>query len=161
MVNRFATRLGRPGPLPADWAEVHAAEFTQAGVAIGASPIRLARTLSVALAVHVIDLASLFVLFLAFHQHVGFGLLAAGYAMGILFWKMSPVPEGVGVVEGVMVLVYTSLGVPPAKATVVSLAFRGLTYWLPLVAGFFMLRRMRLFQAPPAQPVEMPDARIV
>ncbi len=143
--NRLARRLRRPAPLAPDWAETHAAEFSQAGVAIASRPGMLARTLAVALAVHVVDLASLFTLFLAFHQPAGFGVLVAGYVMGILFWKMSLVPEGVGVVEGVMILVYTSVGVPAVKATVISLAFRGLTYWLPMVMGFLLLRRLRLF----------------
>ena len=143
--NRLARWLRRPAPLATDWAETHAAEFSQAGVAIASRPGMLARTLAVALAVHVVDLASLFALFLAFHQPVGFGLLVAGYVMGILFWKMSIVPEGVGVVEGVMILVYTSVGVPAARATVISLAFRGLTYWFPMVMGFLLLRRLRLF----------------
>ncbi len=143
--NRLAHRLRRPAPLAWDWAETHAAEFSQAGVAIASRPGVLARTLAVALAVHVIDLGSLFALFLAFHQPVAVGLLLAGYVIGIMFWKMSLVPEGVGVVEGVMILVYTSVGVPVARATVVSLAFRGLTYWLPMIIGFLLLRRLRLF----------------
>ncbi len=145
VANRVATRLGRPAPLGQDWAETHAAEFNQAGIAIGASPRKLVRMLIVALAVHAIDLASLFALFLAFQHRARFGVVVAGYAMGILFWKMSLVPEGVGVVEGVMILVYTSLGVPGTRATVISLAFRGMTYWLPMLMGFFVLRRLRLF----------------
>jgi uncharacterized protein (TIRG00374 family) len=145
-VNRSVSRLGRPSPLAAGWADAITAEFVEAGSAIRARPRRLLRTIGLALVGHVIDLASLYALFLAFHRNVGFGLLAASYGVGILFWKMSPIPEGVGVVEGAMVLVMTSLHVPIATATVVTLAFRGLTFWLPLVLGFFALRRLRLFQ---------------
>lgn len=46
-----------------------------------------------------------------------------------------------------MTLVYTSLGVPTENAAVISLAFRGLTFWLPLVIGFFLLRRVKSFGA--------------
>ena len=92
------------------------------------------------------NLLSLFALFLAFRRPIGFGPVIAGYATGILFWKMSPVPEGVGVVEGVMVLAFRSVGVPAPVATVVTLAFRGLTFWLPLLAGVFALRRLAFFR---------------
>lgn len=143
-VNRLAGWFRRPALLTDDWAEENAAEFTGAAAAIAAHPRRLGRTLAVALAVHLVDLASLYTLFLAFHQPVGLGTLA-GYAMGILFWVVSITPQGIGVVEGVMALVYTSLDVPAAKATVVALAFRGLTFWLPLAIGFFSLRQVRSF----------------
>lgn len=145
-VNRIAARLKPPIALPAGWAERHTDEFREAGLAIMRRPRSLIRTLGTGLAIHIIDLSSLLALFLAFNQPVRFGTVVAGYAIGILFWKMSPVPEGIGVVEGVMVLVYRSLGVRAARATLIALAFRGLTYWIPMTLGFLMLRRLRLFR---------------
>lgn len=144
-VQRFAGRFRRPSPLADDWAEKHATEFTEAALAIATYPQRLGRALALGLAIHLIDLTCLTTLFLAFHQPVRFGPLVAGYAMGILFWIVSPTPQGIGVVEGVMALVYTSLGVPAATATVIALAFRGLTFWLPLALGFLVLRRVKSF----------------
>jgi uncharacterized protein (TIRG00374 family) len=153
IVNRIAARLRRPELLAPDWAERSAAEFTEAAVAITHHPRRLGRTVAVALAMHVVDLASLYFLFMAFHQVVGIGSLVAGFAMGILFWNVSITPQGIGTVEGAMTLVYTSLGVPAANATVVALAFRGLTFWLPVLIGFVLLRRLRLFR--PRVPVQI------
>ena len=46
-----------------------------------------------------------------------------------------------------MALVYTSLGVPGATAVLAALTFRGLTFWLPLLIGFFLLQRVRSFGA--------------
>lgn len=147
LVNGLAGRIGRLNPLEQDWAQTTAAEFTEAALAISRHPQELFRTLAVALAAHLVDIASLFALFLAFNQPIGLGPLVAGFAMGILFWVVSITPQGIGVVEGVMVLVYTSLGIPAATATVVVLAFRGLTFWLPFMLGFLLLRRMRTFGA--------------
>jgi len=144
-INRMAGWFRRPALLADDWADKNAAEFTEAAIAIAAHPRRLGCTLAVALAAYLVDLASLYTLFLAFHQPVGFGTLVAGFAMGILFWIVSITPQGIGVVEGVMALVYASLGVPAAEATVIALAFRGLTFWLPLAIGFFLLRRVKSF----------------
>lgn len=129
------------------WAETNAAEFIDASNAIAHYPTRLLRMLGIMFVGHLVDLASLFVLFLAFDSAVNPGVLVAGYAMGILFWIVSPIPQGIGVVEGVMPIVFISLGVPSAVATAVSLGFRGLTFWLPLCIGFIVLRRVRTFGA--------------
>ena len=40
-------------------------------------------------------------------------------------------------------LVFTSLGIPSGAAIVITLAFRGLSLWLPLVPGFLLLRWIR------------------
>jgi phosphatidylglycerol lysyltransferase len=145
-VSGFYGWFRRPPPLASDWAARNTREFADAAEAIRLHPRRLALTMGIALAGHALDIVTLHVLFIAFGHPVAFGPLVAGYAMGILFWIISPTPQGIGVVEGVMALVYTSLGVRAETATVVSLAFRGLTFWLPLVLGFFLLRRVRSFR---------------
>ncbi len=102
--------------------------------------------LGVSLASHLVNLACVYVIFLAFRRPLDFGPLVAGYAMGFVFWVVSPTPQGIGVVEGVMALVYTSLGVPAATAVLAALTFRGLAFWLPLLIGFFLLRRVNTFK---------------
>ncbi len=145
--DRVGTRINRPHLLSNTWADDTANEFTEAAQAILAYPSRLARTLLLGVAVHLIDLATLYAVFLAFHQPTDLGTLIAVYAMAILWWVVSITPQGIGVVEGVMVLLLVSLGVPGEKATVISLAFRGLGFWLPFIIGFLMLRRIRSFGA--------------
>ena len=159
--NRLADWVRRPALFAEDWADRNAAEFASAAAAIAAHPWRLGRTLAVALVAYLIDLASLYTLFLAFHQPVGLGTLVAGFAVGIMFWIVSITPQGIGVVEGIMALVYTSLGVPAARATVIALAFRGLTFWLPLVIGFFLLRRLKSFGAKERSLTRRGSVRVV
>ncbi|MDR7418885.1 MAG: lysylphosphatidylglycerol synthase transmembrane domain-containing protein [Armatimonadota bacterium] len=151
VVNHVMTWSGRAAPLHTAWAKQHAEEFARAGVALGERPQRLMGTLAVAIAGHGLDLLSLYALFAAFRQPTESGLVIAVYAMGILFWKVSPVPEGVGVVESVLVLAMTSVGVPAPRAAAIALSFRGLTYWLPLLIGFVMVRRLRMFQPAPVR----------
>ncbi len=138
-------RLGQRSPLGLGWAEEHTAEFVEAADAMRARPKALARLALVALAAHLADLGTLYCLFLAFGPRVPLGTLLAGYAMAILFWIISPTPQGIGIVEGAMTLAMTSLGVAGAVAAVVTLAFRGLAFWLPFVIGFWLLRRLRSF----------------
>ncbi len=67
-------------------------------------------------------------------------MLIAGYALGTLFLVVSVTPQGLGVVEGVMTAIFVSFGVPLERAAVVVLAYRGLSFWLPLCVGFVALR---------------------
>jgi len=141
-LNRLFGLLPRSISLASDWAEKNAAEFNQAAAAVASHPNLLARTLLIAFFAHLLDALTLYFIFLAFNQPVSIGQLAAGYAVAILFLVVSITPQGIGIVEGVMALVLTSLGIPGAVATTVALAFRGLTFWLPLLLGFVLIRRV-------------------
>lgn len=144
-INELMIKLKRRTRLTGDWAGQNAAEFIEAANAIKARPWRLFKTLSIALGAHLTNIISLYAIFLAFHQQIGVWALVAGYAIGILFWDISPVPQGIGIVEGVMALLFTTLGVPALTATVIALAFRALDFWLPMVLGFILLRRVKIF----------------
>jgi uncharacterized protein (TIRG00374 family) len=78
--------------------------------------------------------------FQAFAVPFDAGIVVAGFSIGFLFTIVSPTPSGIGVVEGAMTVALTSLGVPIGAATVITLAYRGLTFWLPFVYGFIALR---------------------
>jgi phosphatidylglycerol lysyltransferase len=143
--NILAGKFHRAPFLSEDWAEKNAADFGLAAEAISKNPEGLTRTVGLALCAHALDLACLYALFMAFYGPIHFGPLVAGYAMGILFMIISITPQGIGVVEGAMALVYGSLGIPEGVAVTVSLAFRGLTFWLPLVLGFVSLNRVKSF----------------
>lgn len=77
---------------------------------------------------------------LAFNQHLGFGVLVAAYSVSVLFYVVSPTPGGLGFVEGTLILVLQTLGVEAHYAVVITLAYRGITFWLPFISGFASLR---------------------
>ncbi len=161
LANRIARLTRRPDFLDEAWVEKNRDEFTEASIAIAAQPGLLIRTMGIAFAAHLANLTTLYFLFLAFHQKVRFGVLVAGYAMGILFWIIAITPQGIGVVEGMMTLVFASLGVPIERATVIALSFRGLTFWLPLAIGFILLRRLKTFKGEETPSTEVWSIRIV
>ncbi|MGA9098363.1 MAG: lysylphosphatidylglycerol synthase transmembrane domain-containing protein [Methanotrichaceae archaeon] len=144
-IRSLACRIKHKPLLGDGWASQNANDFIDAAKTIEEHPWRLARTLGTALSAHLINIASIYALFLAYHNPISIGPLIAGYAIGILFWNISPVPQGIGLVEGVMAIAYNSLGVHGTTATVVVLAFRGLDFWLPMLLGFFLLRRAKIF----------------
>jgi len=79
-------------------------------------------------AAYALDIVRLYILFLAFNQPVGFGVLVAGYAIYIPFWIVSPTPQGIGIVEGMLALTFTSLGIPGVASATISLAICGSTF---------------------------------
>lgn len=159
--NRLALRLSRPPFLADTWAKTTAAEFTDAATAISTRPYRLVRALVISFGSQLVQLACLLALFRAFSQRVGPGALVAGYAIGVLFWIVSITPQGIGVVEGVMTLVFTSLGIPPVQAALITLSFRGLVFWLPFAIGFLSLRRLKTFRREPSQPADRQSVVVV
>lgn len=159
VVRRLFRLVHRPCPLTDDWARRSAEGFASAGAAIRARPTYLARPALVALASQLVNLASLYCLFRAFGVSIRLGPLVAGYAMGDLFLNASPVPQGIGVVEGVMTLVFTSLGQSAAAALAVTIAFRGLSFWIPFVLGFLCLRRLKSFAPPNRHEDHRPGLR--
>jgi glycosyltransferase 2 family protein len=146
VTNRIAAKFKRPTLLSEDWAEQHTRDFVLAAAAIARHPALLLRTIGFTLVSQLVNILCLWLLFQAFNQPITLGPLVAGYAVGILFWIVSITPQGIGVVEGVMTLVYTSLGIPASVATTVTLTFRGLSFWLPFTIGFFLLRRIKTFE---------------
>jgi len=95
---------------------------------------------------HFFYLASLYVLFMSLGLFPLYRIIISGYVIGLMFVVISPTPNGVGFVEGSMVLAYTSLGLPGAAAATVALIYRGFSFWLPLMFGFIVLQKNHLLR---------------
>jgi hypothetical protein len=78
--------------------------------------------------------------FLSFDVIFTLGTLVAGYAIGYLFLIVSPTPSGIGIVEGGLPIVLTSLHVPFEQGLIVTLAYRAITFWIPLGLGAIAFR---------------------
>jgi len=82
----------------------------------------------------------LMIIFLAFNVPFSSGTIVAGFCLGYLFWIVSPTPSGIGFVEGALTLGLTSLNVSLGAATVIALAYRGVTFWVPMLIGMLAFR---------------------
>ncbi len=78
--------------------------------------------------------------FLAFQVPFSAGTIIGGFAISYLFLIVSPTPSGIGIVEGIMPLALSSLRVPWSQAVIITLAYRGITFWIPLGVGALALR---------------------
>jgi len=82
----------------------------------------------------------LLTVFLAFQVPFSAGTIIGGFAIAYLFLIVTPTPAGVGIIEGVMPLALSSLRVPWSEAVVITLAYRGITFWMPLGIGALAFR---------------------
>lgn len=132
-------------------------EFAQALRVVGTAPRRMMSPIVHAMLVDGLEIGVLGACFAAFPAPDGapsmlpLSLLVAAYAIGTLFLTVSVTPQGLGAVEGVMTALFVSLGVPLERAAVIVLAYRGLSFWVPLFIG--VLASRQLFRAPPPRVV--------
>jgi uncharacterized protein (TIRG00374 family) len=87
-------------------------------------------------------MAVLMASFFAFQVPFTAGTIIGGFSIAYLFLIVSPTPSGIGIVEGVMPLALTSLQVPWSEAVIITLAYRGVTFWLPLGVGAIAFRML-------------------
>lgn len=85
-------------------------------------------------------MAILLMCFLAFQVPTDFATVVAGLSIAQLFLIVSPTPSGIGIVEGVLAVALSSLGVALEASTVITLAYRGFSFWVPLIIGMITFR---------------------
>lgn len=79
-------------------------------------------------------------LFKAYQVPAPIGTLVAGTSVAYLFEIVSITPYGLGIVEPVLTLAFRSMFIPLSKAFVITMAYRGVTFWLPLFLGAIAFR---------------------
>lgn len=79
-------------------------------------------------------------IFAAFKVPYSPGTIIAGYAISYLFSIVSITPAGMGFVEAFLPLTLTQMWVPLSTATLITLAYRGVTFWFPLFIGMLVFR---------------------
>ena len=80
--------------------------------------------------------------FLSFEVPFTAGTIIAGFSIAYLFLIVSPTPSGIGIVEGLMPIALTSLGVIWSQAVVITLTYRTVTFWIPFGIGAWAFRSL-------------------
>jgi uncharacterized membrane protein YbhN (UPF0104 family) len=79
----------------------------------------------------------------AFHAHLPLASTAAAYLVAAAVAAASPTPGGLVAMEAALVVGLTVAGAPVGPAVAGVLAFRLLTFWLPILPGWLAYRRLR------------------
>lgn len=124
------------------WSESRALNFIKLSETLLAEKGKQLGLASITLLNHGIGIATLFFLFAAFGHTIVFASLITGYSLMILFWIVTPTPQGVGVVETLIPALFSSMGVPIEVATLAVLGFRFMNLWLPVIVGYFFLNKI-------------------
>ena len=79
----------------------------------------------------------------AFNAHLPLASTVAVYLAGAAVASVSPTPGGLGAMEAALVAGLTAVGAPTGPAVAGVLAFRLLTFWLPILPGWLAYRALR------------------
>lgn len=90
------------------------------------------------------DIATIYVIFLAFGQPVNPGIVIAGYIIALITSLISVVTAGIGVYEAGMVATFVGLSVPFDTAFAVTIVYRIIALWLFVPVGLFFYKRTLL-----------------
>ncbi|HPL29113.1 MAG TPA: lysylphosphatidylglycerol synthase transmembrane domain-containing protein [Anaerolineae bacterium] len=145
ITNELGRRLQHRPLLPEGWAARNAGDLARAANDIATHQGSLGQTLGVASAAQLTNLATVHLVGQAFGQPLSLGAIIASFSMQAVFSVVTFIPNGLVVAEGVMVAVLTSLGVAFGSAVAITIVYRGLSVWLPLLVGFLFLRQVRSF----------------
>jgi undecaprenyl-diphosphatase len=115
--------------------------------ALARSPVKLAELFGGSAGVTVAYIAALYASVLAFDNSVSFAQVGAVYLGASIIAAAAPTPGGLGAMEAALVAGLTGVGMDSGIAVAAVLAYRLLTYWLPILPGwlsFHALERRNL-----------------
>jgi uncharacterized protein (TIRG00374 family) len=153
-LNRMLQPILRRDSVDVSRAQPFAEDVYEGLQAVRKSPVKLLFPATLAFTSKALLITILGLIFAAFGQPFTITMLIASFSIGYLFYIVSPTPSGVGFVEGAMTLILTSLGLSLAISIVITLAFRGVTFWLTVLYGMLAMRWVGLEQQPTVQSTE-------
>ncbi len=109
-------------------------------IAVLQIPLRAVQLLGGSAAITLAYIATFLVSLWAIGANVSPVNVAAIYLAGSIIGTASPTPGGLGAIEAAFVAGLTAFGVPTDQAVAGTLLYRLITFWLPIIPGFFAFR---------------------
>ncbi|MCD7781778.1 MAG: UPF0104 family protein [Methanosphaera sp.] len=97
------------------------------------------KAMIIAFADWILEILRVYVIFLAFGVHVSVPMVAAVFLLSTLAGMIPLLPGGVGIVDGIMIIIYSMAGVTTFISTAVTLIERLISYWLVSGLGVIAL----------------------
>lgn len=116
--------------------------MSHADVRLVRSPSLLTKAIALQVAIVVLDAATVWVLIRALGATAPVDGVFISFMIASLFRTMGIVPGGLGTFEATSVLMLRMVGTDVATALSATLLFRGLSFWLPMVPGYWCSRRV-------------------
>lgn len=87
------------------------------------------------------EIATLYVIYIAFGELVNFGAVILAYAVANFAGLISVLPAGIGIYEGLMTAVLAASGIPAKLSIPVTIMFRVLTMFIQLPLGYYFYQK--------------------
>lgn len=144
LANRISRRL-RKGKTMNPWAEALVSSFSEAGRRIREHPDKGARAFGFSILASTCELGCFCFVGLAFGLGNP-GMLIGGYVVATLFSWVTITPQGVGVVEIILIATLTAYGINSTVGAAVALVYRGIVFWMPFIIGAVLIHRTKAFR---------------
>ncbi len=107
---------------------------------ISAEPIFFLKIVALQLVQRAFDGVTLWFAFMAIGHDVPYSVCFIAVNIASVAATVAPMPMGIGSFEGGAVATLSVMGVPVEAALTATLLYRGLTLWLPLAPGFYIVQ---------------------
>ena len=87
--------------------------------------------------------------------------LVCGYVVATLFAMISITPQGVGVVEAMVVVAFTAVGESSAAGMAIGLVYRGIVFWMPFIIGAILINVTKTFRGGDEKEASGEDERAI
>jgi hypothetical protein len=149
-INRFVKIFRKKEYLSEVRAHEFAHEISEGFAGLTERPSSLVRPVLWGILGKILLMCILACAFLSFEVPFSVGTIVAGFSITYLFLIVSPTPSGIGIVEGIMPIVLTSLQVDWSQAVVITLTYRTVTFWIPFGIGALAFRSLHAGGEEPA-----------
>jgi uncharacterized protein (TIRG00374 family) len=154
LVDRLGGALLHRDLVAQDRARRFGRQFGEAAAALWAGRRRLPRPWLHVMLFDGLQLSVLYAMLRAFPGDgapISLVTLIVVFTLGVLFSVVAVTPQGLGMVEVTLLGAFTMVGLPMGRAAIVVLAYRGFSFWTPLLVGLAALRWVRGLGRPSAR----------
>lgn len=154
LVNRIRAKFKKGPAKP--WAERIAYSFGEAGGLIAQNRKAALKAYGCSVFASICELAAFVLVGIAFGVTNPYPLVC-GYVVATFFAMISPVPQGVGVVETAVTIAFTMFNQTAAEGMAIVMVYRSIVFWMPFLIGAVLINLTKTFKGEPAAlPEETP-----
>lgn len=142
LVNRLLVRFNRKPLQP--WVDKAVDSFGEAAGIIAHEPKPAFKAFGCSIVASTCELTAFCLCGIAFGI-IDIEALICGYVVATLFAMISFTPQGVGVVEAAVTVLFSAYSVSAAAGMAAVLVYRGLVFWMPFLIGAVLIQRTKTF----------------
>ena len=126
------------------WHESTAASFSTAAKSIGSNKSSAAKVFIYTFASSLCEMACFYFCCIAYGQAT-LPMVIGGYVVATLFAMASFTPQGIGFVEGSVLLLFSAFGLSAGVSSAIVITYRSIVFWLPFIVGAILINATKTF----------------